>query len=87
MRSEIEGFIPTLRIESGAGTDVNWRARRTCPVRGRAFTVADAPLHNNLAERCLKKVVLHRKNSLFYGLPSALNGAVDRGWNSGARTG
>ena len=28
--------------------------------------VAGAPLDNNLAERCLKKVVLHRKNSLFY---------------------
>ena len=28
--------------------------------------VAGAPLDNNTAERCLKKVVLHRKNSLFY---------------------
>lgn len=28
--------------------------------------VAGAPLDNNVAERALKKVVLHRKNSLFY---------------------
>lgn len=28
--------------------------------------VPDAPLDNNIAERALKKVVLHRKNSLFY---------------------
>lgn len=27
---------------------------------------AGAPLDNNLAERCLKKAILHRKNSLFY---------------------
>jgi transposase len=27
---------------------------------------ARAPLDNNLAERCLKKAILHRKNSLFY---------------------
>ena len=30
------------------------------------LTVAGAPLDNNLCERALKKVVLHRKNSLFY---------------------
>jgi len=28
--------------------------------------VADAPLDNNIAERALKRVVLHRKNSLFF---------------------
>jgi len=31
-----------------------------------------APLDNNLAERALKKAILHRKNSLFY---KTLNGA------------
>ena len=31
-----------------------------------------APLDNNIAERCLKKAVLHRKNALFY---RTLNGA------------
>jgi hypothetical protein len=28
--------------------------------------VAGAPLDNNVAERALKKAILHRKNSLFY---------------------
>ena len=32
----------------------------------RFLKVAGAPLDNNLCERALKKVVLHRKNSLFY---------------------
>jgi hypothetical protein len=32
----------------------------------RFLTVAGAPLDNNLCERALKKVVLHRKNSLYY---------------------
>lgn len=30
------------------------------------LTVAGAPLDNNLCERCLKRVILSRKNSLFY---------------------
>ena len=34
--------------------------------------VAGAPLDNNIAERALKKAILHRKNSLFY---KTLNGA------------
>jgi hypothetical protein len=34
--------------------------------------VAGAPLDNNICERALKKVILHRKNSLFY---KTLNGA------------
>ena len=32
----------------------------------RFLTVAGAPLDNNLCERAIKKVVLHRKNSLYY---------------------
>jgi hypothetical protein len=34
--------------------------------------VADAPLSNNIAERALKKAILHRKNALFF---QTLNGA------------
>jgi hypothetical protein len=34
--------------------------------------VADAPLSNNIAERALKKAILHRKNALFF---RTLNGA------------
>jgi hypothetical protein len=32
--------------------------------------VAGAPLDNNICERALKKVILHRKNSLFYKSPN-----------------
>ena len=32
----------------------------------RFLTVAGAPLDNNVCERALKRVVLHRKNALFY---------------------
>ena len=32
----------------------------------RFLTVAGAPLDNNVCDRALKRVVLHRKNALFY---------------------
>ena len=46
-----------------AGTPSRWNhwARLTL-----FLETAGAPLDNNLAERSLKKAILHRKNSLFY---------------------
>ena len=50
---------------SGLGKAIAYMLKRWDKLT-RFLEVAGAPLDNNLCERALKKVVLHRKNSLYY---------------------
>ena len=50
---------------SGLGQAINYLLRRWEPLT-RFLSVPGAPLDNNLAERCLKMAILHRKNSLAF---------------------
>lgn len=56
---------------SGLGKAINYLLRHWQPLT-QFLRVAGAPLDNNIAERALKRAVLHRKNALFY---RTLNGA------------
>jgi len=53
---------------SGLGQAIHYMLKRWTTLT-RFLTVAGAPLDNNLAERALKKAILHRKNSLSYKTP------------------
>jgi transposase len=56
---------------SGLGKAITYLLRHWWPLT--LFLLqARAPLDNNVVERALKRVVLHRKNALFY---RTLNGA------------
>jgi transposase len=56
---------------SGLGKAITYLVRHTRPLT-LFLRPAGAPLDNNIVERALKRVVLHRKNALFY---RTLNGA------------
>jgi transposase len=56
---------------SGLGKAITYLLRHWRPLTT-FLRVAGAPLDNNIAERALKRAVLHRKNALFY---RTLNGA------------
>jgi predicted nucleic acid-binding Zn-ribbon protein len=56
---------------SGLGQAINYLLRHWQPLT-LFLRKAGAPLDNNIAERALKRAVLHRKNALFY---RTLNGA------------
>jgi transposase len=56
---------------SGLGKAITYLLRHWRPLTA-FLRVGGAPLDNNIVERALKKVVLHRKNALFY---RTLNGA------------
>ncbi len=50
---------------SGLGKAINYMLNHWTSLT-RFLEVAGAPLDNNICERALKKVIIHRKNSLFY---------------------
>jgi len=60
-RSRTPGWVRRSAICCGTGKPLTLFLRK-----------AGAPLDNNIAERALKRAVLHRKNALFY---RTLNGA------------
>ena len=57
---------------SGLGKAINYMLNHWKPLT-RFLQIPGAPLDNNICERALKKVIIHRKNSLFY---KAENGAL-----------
>ena len=63
----LEGQLLQKKTEpnSGLGKAIKYMLKHWEKLT-RFLKVAGAPLDNNLCERALKKVVLHRKNSLFY---------------------
>ena len=50
---------------SGLGEAITYMLNHWKPLTA-FLRVRNAPLDNNICERALKKVILHRKNSLFY---------------------
>ncbi len=50
---------------SGLGKAISYMLNRWEPLT-LFLRVENAPLHNNICERALKKAILHRKNALFY---------------------
>jgi len=50
---------------SSLGKAFNYMLKRWEPLT-RFLEIPDCPLDNNIAERCLKAAIMHRKNSLFY---------------------
>ena len=50
---------------SGLGKAIAYMNRHWEPLT-LFLKVENAPLHNNICERALKKAILHRKNSMFY---------------------
>jgi len=50
---------------SGLGKAISYMLNRWEPLT-LFLKVENAPLHNNICERALKKAILHRKNALFY---------------------
>jgi transposase len=69
----LEAQLAERRTEpnSGLGQAISYLLRHWLPLT-LFLRQAGAPLDNNLVERALKRVVLHRKNALFY---RTLNGA------------
>jgi hypothetical protein len=69
----LEAQLAEKRTEpnSGLGKAIMYLLRHWRPLTT-FLRVAGAPLDNNIVERALKRVVLHRKNALFY---RTLNGA------------
>ncbi len=59
--------IELRRVEpnSGLGTAIKYMRKHWSKLT-RFLEVAGAPLDNNVVERALKKVILHRKNALFF---------------------
>jgi len=55
----------TVEPNSGLGKAIRYMLKHWAPLT-LFLRFAGAPLDNNLCERSLKMVVLHRKNSLFY---------------------
>jgi hypothetical protein len=55
----------TVEPNSGLGRAIGYMQRHWKALT-QFLRVPGAPLDNNLCERALKKVILHRKNSLFY---------------------
>ena len=60
-----------VELNSGLGKTIQYMLRHWMPLT-LFLRQAGAPVDNNLAERALKKAILHRKNSLFY---KSMNGA------------
>ena len=69
----MEAQLAEHKIEpnSGLGKAIQYMLRHWMPLT-LFLREAGAPLDNNLAERALKKAILHRKNPLFY---KTMNGA------------
>ena len=69
----LEAQLAERRTEpnSGLGQAISYLLRHWQPLT-LFLRKAGAPLDNNIAERALKRAILHRKNSLFY---RTLNGA------------
>jgi transposase len=73
LKEWMEAQLAEHKIEpnSGLGKAIQYMLRHWVPLT-LFLREAGAPLDNNLAERALKKAILHRKNSLFY---KTMNGA------------
>lgn len=73
LRQWLQAQLAEKRTEpnSGLGKAITYLQRHWRPLTA-FLRVAGAPLDNNIVERSLKRVVLHRKNALFY---RTLNGA------------
>jgi transposase len=77
LMEKLEKWLETQFVErkvepnSGLGKAISY-LRKHWPKLTLFLEVPGAPLDNNLCERALKRVILHRKNALFY---KTLNGA------------
>ena len=67
LKKWLDEQIEKKKVEpnSGLGKAIAYMNRHWEPLT-LFLSVENAPLHNNICERALKKAILHRKNSLFY---------------------